>query len=70
VEEKAQVIVNDEEIRKHCDRVKALQEGLQAALVRGSESGIWEAMAALHDVSREALWRINDIRYARSRGDS
>ena len=58
--------LNDVTLNSHCLHIKRVAARLSKAMADGRLSELCEALGAIHDVSRNALWRINDMQYGRS----
>jgi hypothetical protein len=60
------VTLNDVELNAQCLRIKGVAARLSKAMADGRLSELCEALGTIHDVSRNALWRINDMQYGRT----
>jgi hypothetical protein len=60
------VTLNDVELNAQCLHIKGIAMRLSKAMADGRLSELCEALGTIHDVSRNALWRINDMQYGRS----
>ena len=57
--------MNDVHINSHCLRIRGIAKRLSAAQADGRLSELWKALGDIHEASREALWRMNDLHYGR-----
>jgi hypothetical protein len=62
--------LNDVTLNSHCLRIKGIAVRLSKAMADGRLSELCEALGAIHDVSRNALWRINDMQYGRNANEA